>query len=321
MRQQADGSPALPFTIAIVALPLANPQVLRKSTFNCSAAVRSGAPRVLQLWHLASLDAPTVAVVWALAFAWALGVHLAPWVPLLLACGTFTVYVGDRLLDAHRAIRSQDLCALRERHFFHWCHRRSLIPVGCIAAATAVALIFDRMPAAVRDRNSVLAAATLVYFSGVHSTARLPVWLRRLALRKLVTKELLVGLLFTAGCIAPTIARVTFIGWPCCACFVLFAMLGWINCTAIESWESSRMPSRVRRRTLVLAIISIAASGMLAFVSWRLSALACSAAISALQLAMLDRKHATISPLTLRALADVVLLTPLIAVLVGALHG
>ena len=302
-------------------LPLANPQELRESTFNCSPPVSSTARRALQLWHLASLDAPAVAVVWALAFAWALGVHLAPWVPLLLACGTFTVYVGDRLLDAHRAIRSQDLSALRERHYFHWRHRRSLISIASATAAIAVALIVDRMPAAVRDRNSVLAAAALAYFSGVHSTARLPVWLRKLVSRKPVSKELLVGLLFTAGCVAPAVARVHLIAWPFCVCFVLFAMLAWINCSAIESWESSRIPSTVLPRTIVLGIAGFAASGFLASANWRLSALACSAALSALLLSLLDRKRTAISPLTLRALADLVLLTPILAVLFGALHA
>jgi hypothetical protein len=278
---------------------------------------------VLQLWHLASLDAPTVAVVWALAFAWAVGVHLATWVAPLLACGTWTVYVGDRLLDAYRAIRSQDLRALRERHYFHWRHRRSLIPAACITTAIAVALIVVRMPAGIRHRDSVLAAAALVYFSGVHSTARLPVWLRNLVSRKLVsrkfvTKELLVGLLFTAGSIAPAIARVHFVDWPLRACFAIFVLLAWANCSAIESWESSRMSLGVLRRTTVLALACFAASGALASVNWRLSALACSAGISALLLALLDRKRAAISPLTLRALADLALLTPLLAVLLGA---
>ena len=207
---------------------------------------------------------------------------------------------------------------MRDRHFFHWRHRRSLIPIACATAAIAIILIADRMPAAVRDRNSVLAAAALVYFSGVHSTARLPVWLRKLVSSKLLSKELIVGLLFTAGCIAPTIARVHFISWPFCVCFALFAMLAWINCSAIESWESSRLPSRVPLQTAVLAISAIAASGAMAFLNWRLSALACSAAISALLLSLLDRRRAAISPLTLRALADLVLLTPLVAVLLGA---
>jgi hypothetical protein len=308
-------SSALPFTITLVALPLANPRKLRDSTFPCSPALSSRALRALQLWHLASLDAPTVAVVWALAFAWAVGVYLAPWVPLLLACGTWTVYVGDRLLDARRAIRSQYFSALQERHYFHWRHRRSLIPIACATTAIAVALIVVRMPAAIRDRNSVLAAAALVYFSGVHSTARLPVWLR-----KLVSKEFLVGLLFTAGSIAPAIARVPAMEWPFRACFAIFVTLAWCNCSAIESWESSRMHSGVLPRTALLGIAAIAASGALAFLNWRLSALACSAGISALLLALLDRKQAEISRLTLRALADLVLLTPLVAVLAGSSH-
>ena len=306
-----------------MALPLANPPKLCESSFNCIPAVRSWVSCVLQLWHLASLDAPTVAVVWALAFAWAVGVRLATWVPLLLACGTWTVYVGDRLLDAYRAIRSEDLRALRERHYFHWRHRRSLIPTACITAAIAIALIAVRMPAGIRHRDSVLAAAALVYFSGVHLTARLPAWLRNLGSRKLVsqkliTKELLVGFLFTTGCIAPAIARVHIVDWPFRACFTIFVLLAWANCSAIESWESSRRSSGVLQRTTVLTIACVAAFGALAFVNWRMSALACSAGISALLLALLDRKRAVISPLTLRALADLALLTPLLAVLFGA---
>ena len=131
----------------------------------------------------------------------------------------------------------------------------------------------------------------------------------------------MVGLLFTAGCIAPTIARVHFMSWPFLACFVLFAMLAWINCSAIESWESSRSPSRIPVQAAALAITAITASGAIAFLNWRLAALACSAAVSALLLALLDRKRASLSPLTLRALADLVLLTPLVAVLLGAHHA
>jgi hypothetical protein len=253
-------------------------------------------------------------------------VHLASWILLLLACGAWTVYVGDRLLDARRAIRSGDHSGLRERHYFHWRHRRSLIPIACATAAISIALIVDRMPAAVRNRNSVLAAAALVYFSGVHSTARLPNWLRKLASRKfvsrkLVSKELLVGLLFTAGSIAPAVARLHLVSWPFRVCFAAFAMLASINCSAIASWESSRVPSSVRLRTTALAIACVVASGMMAFADWRMSALACSAAISAFLLSYLDRKRQSISPLTLRALADFVLLTPLLAVLLGTLHA
>jgi hypothetical protein len=301
-----------------VALPLANPQQLRENT-GTGSPIAGVASRALQLWHLTSLDAPAVAVVWAIAFAWATGVRLAPWAPLLLACGTWTVYVGDRLLDAHRAIRSQNLCALRERHYFHWRHRRSLIPLGCATAAIAAALIVGRMPAVVRDRNSILAAATLVYFSGVHSITHLPGWLRKLVSRRILSKEFLVGLLFTAGSVAPVIARVHVVDWPFCACFMIFALLAWTNCFAIETWESSRIQNGVMLRATTLGVVAIAVSVVFAHLNWRISALLFAAACSALLLALLARKRATVSPLTLRALADLVLLTPILAVLLGAL--
>jgi hypothetical protein len=303
-----------------VALPLASPQQLRENIFRGSSTVAM-ASRALQLWHLASLDAPAVAVVWAIAFAWAMGVRLAPWGPLLLACGTWTVYVGDRLLDAHRALRARNLCALRERHYFHWRHRRWFIPVACATATIAGALIVARMPAVVRDRNSVLAAATLVYFSGVHSISHLPGWLRKLVSRRIVPKEFLVGLLFTAGSVAPVIARVHVLDWPFCACFAIFALLAWTNCFAIESWESSRIQNGVMLRAATLGVVAVAVAVVFAFLNWRISALLCSAAASALLLSLLARKRAAVSPLTLRALADLVLLTPLLAVLLGDLSS
>ena len=159
-----------------MALPLANPLTQRENSCEHAPARWWRVPRALHLWHLCSLDAPTVAVVWTLAFSWAAGVHLNCWITLLIAVGTWTVYVGDRLLDAQRAIRSGYLDALRERHYFHWRHRRLLIPMACGTAAIAACLVACRMPVGVRSHDSVLAAAALIYFSGVHSSARLPRW-------------------------------------------------------------------------------------------------------------------------------------------------
>jgi hypothetical protein len=270
-------------------------------------------PRALHLWHLASLDAPTVAVAWTLAFAWAANVHLDSWVLLLLASGTWTVYVGDRLLDARRAIGSGRRDALRERHYFHWRHRRLLIPVACATAAIAANLVTRRMPVAVRSRDSIIATAALIYFSGVHSAARLPLWLRRL-----VSKELLVGLLFTAGCAAPTLSRSHSAQWPFFACLLIFVALAWLNCIAIECWESSENQNTVFLYAFVLAAAGVAASGALAITDPRAAALVCSATVSALLVCLLDRTRTRLSPLTLRMLADLVLMTPLIFVVLGA---
>ena len=301
-----------PFTIKSVAFPLAKLPTQRENAGACTRIRIWQALRALHLWHLASLDAPTVAVMWTLAFAWAVGVHLDGWVPLLIACGTWTVYVGDRLLDAQRAIRSGNLGALRERHYFHWRHRRVLIPMACATAAIATVLVAQCMPVAARNRDTALAAAALMYFSGVHTAARIPDWLRRLA-----SKESLVGLLFTAGCAAPALSRLHSSHGPIFACLALFVALAWVNCAAIESWESPHNQTAVFPRSLVVGIAAIAVSGALAFTDMRATALACSAAASALLLALLDRKRARVSPLTLRALADLVLLTPLVLVLLG----
>jgi hypothetical protein len=47
------------------------------------------APNLLRLWHLSSLDAPTVAAVWSLGFAKAAGVRLPEWGPVLLILVTW----------------------------------------------------------------------------------------------------------------------------------------------------------------------------------------------------------------------------------------
>src|ERR1700722_867772 len=58
------------------------------------------APRPVALWHLASLDAPSVAMAWSLAFAWAAHVSLSGRVLVVLALATWCAYVSDRILDA-----------------------------------------------------------------------------------------------------------------------------------------------------------------------------------------------------------------------------
>lgn len=272
----------------------------------------------MRLWHLASLDAPTVAVAWALAFAWAAGVRLPAWVPALLALGTWTVYVGDRLLDAHAGLRAGALHRLRERHFFHWRHRGILIPLAVATGAGAAAIILVLMPAGIRERNSVLAAAALAYFSGVHSRRRAPAWLA-----PLLSKEFLVGVLFTAGCALPTFTRMRLATrgaafWIMLAPVVFFAALAWLNCHAIERWESARDPSRAAR--IFTTSVLLGFMGLLlavAFAPWqpRAAALIAAGAASALLLAMLDRARLSLTPLALRAAADLVLLTPLLLVL------
>jgi hypothetical protein len=263
------------------------------------------APRPIRLWHLISLDAPTVALVWSLSFAWIARVQLPAWVPALLVLAVWAVYVADRLLDARTAIGSGTLSSLRERHLFHWRHRRVLLPLAILAAGAAGVLIIDLMPTAAKERNSLLAAASLVYFTRVHSRRRLP-----------FPKELLVGLLFTAGCVIPSWSRTTLPGTALLgalfvpACF--YALLAWLNCHAIDRWESgvqSRSP--VIFTALLVALIGIAAAALLMHSHPRSAALVAVGIAAAMLVAMLDGVRGRLTPVALRAAADLALLTPI----------
>jgi hypothetical protein len=273
-------------------------------------------PGALRLWHLASMDAPTVAVVWALAFAWAGGLRLPAWVPVLLALGTWTVYIGDRLLDARAGLRAGAEDRLRERHYFHWRQRKALIPFALATGGIAAAIILLRMPVAIRERNAALGAAALVYFSGVHAPCGR--WLQRLP------KELLVGVLFTAGCALPTLTRLRLMGrdWadlaPLLVAAAAFAALAWLNCHAIERWESDAagQASRVWKAAVMLALATMAMGVLLAGMGAHRSALLLlCAAGGALLTGGLDRMRGRLAPLALRTAADLVLLTPLVCLL------
>jgi hypothetical protein len=274
------------------------------------------APVPLRLWHLTSLDAPTVAVTWTLAFAWTAHIRLPLWVPIVLALSAWTVYIADRLLDAYRA-----KSPLRPRHLFHWKHRRIFLPIAIVAAVIALTLILYSMPESARARNSVLAAAALVYFTSVHSPWRLP---RSPAARPLhIPKELLVGILFTLACAVPTWARIPAHRTELIAPIFCFTALAWLNCHAIESWESAssipmpRFVSPFQLAAVLAGLTLLSAITAAALYQPRIAAMFATAGASATLLASLDHYRHRLAPIALRAAADLVLLTPLALIAIG----
>ena len=101
---------------------------------------------------------------------------------------------------------------------------------------------------------------------------------------------------------------------PLAAVSLFFALLAWLNCHAIDRWEAREQePSsflifpqaRLRAQAgLLLAVL-------LSYGQPRMAVLAAAGAVSALLLALLDRQRSRLTPLALRATADLVLLTPL----------
>jgi hypothetical protein len=271
--------------------------------------------RPLRFWHLASLDAPTVAVVWACAFARAAAVQLPPHVPLLLALVTWTLYVADRLLDAARAGKTPATNRLRQRHHFHWRHRWVLGPMAIAAAAVSAALIVTLMPPAFRERNSVLAAVAMVYFTRVHAGTPKTLPPFRLRVPALLrSKELWVGVLFTAGCALPTLGRMA-VGSPRLAglwlAVAFFALLAWLNCYAIDRWENAPGRAHLARTGTLLALLGLVFACAAAWLTAPAAvALLVAGSASAGLLAVLDRVRQRLSPLALRSAADLVLLAP-----------
>jgi hypothetical protein len=272
-------------------------------------------PWPLRLWHLASLDAPSVAVVWSLAFAHTANVHLPVWCPLLIAVATWSVYLGDRLLDAHFAISTGDLTYLRERHYFHWHHRRAMTPLAIAAAVIAGVILLALMPVVMRERGCVVGIAALAYFSGVHlpqgqATRRL----------RFISKEFLVGLLFTAGCALPSLSCLgetqshSTTRWPFVIVIVFFVLLGWLNCHAIERWESGGL-SHIREKAILIAVAGFFLAMFFHHFALTASAALVAGSTAAVLLGLLDHFRGRMTALTLRIAADLSLLTPVFLII------
>jgi hypothetical protein len=265
-----------------------------------------------------------------------------------MALAVWLLYATDRLLDARlldaRPLGSRPLDAwpdsathsmgsrtaglrdgLEARHLFHHRHRRAFLAGIAIAAVGVAALLPRLAPAAVR--LYLLEGALLVgWFLILHGTRgahRLP-------------KEIAVGVFFSAAIFIPTVARSPGLHLPLLPSAALFAALCSLNCLFIYAWEHGDRKLVAHRDQLAAARTAHATTH---FALAHLSALAVSVAIvgaallilgpmsfahsderlvpaacalSAILLLALDQNRRRLSPVALRAAADLALLTPLL---------
>lgn len=286
----------------------------------------------IHAWHLLSLDAPTVAALWAFAFARAFRLTLSPYAMPLLFAGTWLLYIADRILDGFRP----NPACLRERHLFYMRHRLAVtaiaVPVGVILAW----LIFFHMLPAARRADALIFGVVAAYFALVH--------LRGHEIERWFPKELIVAVIFASATAVPALVR---IAPPAAAdpsqdkfilllMSALFAALCWLNCVAIEKWEHPSHPMRrltiltpkpaaadrtarwgqhhLRRLSFLLALAAVLAAASLLPYNPQATALCIAAAASALLFIALDR--ARLSSFHLRIAADAALLTPLLALFI-----
>ena len=270
----------------------------------------------LDYWHLFSLDAPSVAAVWTIAVASAVGLHLSWTSPAAMFVAVWMLYAADRLLDARPLPGGQAPPNLEERHRFHHRHRRVFLVLIAIASCALVALLCTLDSRAMR-LYTLLATLLGVWFLIIHvrplpgdGTHRLP-------------KELAVGIFFPAAVFIPTVARLPQLRLDLLPIAFLLAATCSLNCLYLYAWEhpdprsgahwSTRWATNhLAALTWTIAALSFLYCLLSTSLLSPLSVLTGCVFTSSLLLLLLNRLRNRIHPLHLRALADLVLLTPLI---------
>jgi len=281
------------------------------------APARDHGIRKLWLWpNLLSLDAPLVAVLWQVLFVRCFHVAMGAAPAILLVASVWLIYAADRAMDAWRGERSS------ARHRFYQAHWRVFVPVWVTVLAVSAWLALTELPVALLLRGLLLLAAVVVYFFAVHGRKAAQGWraapgwaashgwkTRRGALPPAVmTKEGTVGLLFALGASLAAWTNVrTLVD---AAAIGLFFALCWINCAAIQKWESHSWNTAadwpVRSAAIGVALVAAALLWM------HRPVLGGAEMASACAFVWLDRSEHRLSPEALRVLADVALLSPVL---------
>jgi hypothetical protein len=183
-------------------------------------------------WNILSLDAPTVAAVWALLFAHASGVAVPAKTIAALALAVWLIYMVDRLLDGWG---SGDLRGLQTRHRFCAEHRGIVLGLAGGGVLTTLWLVLSGVTTAAMDAGLALSGVLAGYMVCIHF------W-RRIGgdpLSRLLPKEIAVGLLFAAGTSLPVWSTRETVTWHALASWLLFGGVCALNCVSIQCWESA----------------------------------------------------------------------------------
>jgi hypothetical protein len=269
------------------------------------------------LWHLLSLDAPTVAALWVWFIAAADHIRLPVSSIAAMFIAVWMLYAADRLLDT-RSLDSQSPQEqrLEARHYFHHRHRTAFL-AGILMASTTLAPLLLRLSTGAIHLYLILGGLLFGYFILIHAT--------RSAHR--FPKEIAVGIFFAAATFIPTVARQPSLRLPLLPSALLLATLCCLNCLFIYAWEhDSLRPSapdhpahastRFALRHLPLFATAIALAGtMLALFDHRAPwPIPSAISISAALLLVLHNRRRDMTALSLRAAADLVLLTPILLI-------
>ena len=264
----------------------------------------------LALWHLLSLDAPTVATLWTWFLARCTHTPLSPVVPIAMFLAVWLLYATDRLLDTRRTTQRQS-SAKREqlelRHVFHHSHRPAFTRIIQLVALALCPLIL-LLPRAILLRYLGLAALLILWFVLIHTLSKTH--------PQSLPKEFAVGPFFAAAVSIPSLSAIS---TPLLAAASLFALLCIQNCLYIHAWEHSSQPASahittqlgVRRLGVIAAICTSFALALIPTARETAPIFLAIALASALLFALHHTRN-SFDRTDLRAAADLVLLTPLL---------
>jgi uncharacterized membrane protein YfcA len=235
-----------------------------------------------------------------------------------MGLAVWMLYAGDRLLDTRGLTDAHPLAVhdLEARHLFHHRHRGSFL-AGTSVAGVALAALLPRLDPTAMRLYLILGALLVVWFLAVHATRKA----RRLP------KEIAVGLFFSAATFIPTVARAPaahqpFLRLELMPLAILFAALCSLNCLFIYAWEhdgSSIAYAQSPHATTRLAVAhlpALVAGAAIAGVAFTVSspgqvkAIPAACALASVLLLVLHRNRHRFSRTSLRAAADLALLTP-----------
>jgi hypothetical protein len=278
-----------------------------------STTSRSRYPPIIWL-SLLCLDAPIVAVTWQWIFAWSFGAHLNFSLRALLFLTAWLIYLADRFADT---IRLPAEAPISLRHRFCRKHMVAWWLAIVVIFFVGVALALRTLDLQILLLGGTLGALCLLYLFINQSLAGN--W------RPLPVKEKAIGILFAAGTTLAVVGQLPGLTISFGAGVILFAILCTLDCLSIAAWEReldvaqgkasfmTSVPIAARALNSIGYAIALAAIGCAIFWRFAFPLWLCLGA-SALLLVRLNRAERQ-PPDSRTALADLVLLTPLIVLL------
>jgi hypothetical protein len=272
------------------------------------------------LWlNLLCLDAPLVAVAWLWLFARTFRIPLQVGNCMALFLTAWLIYLADRFADS-TSLKPDFPGSLRQEFCLR--HREIWIATVLLVGGFDAYVIWRTTALETFLVGAVVGLLALTYLVMNHPLGL--VW------RSLPAKELAIGILFTAGIFVALLPAIPSLSMPFVTSALALAALCVLNCISIARWEreldeaqgkvsiATRHPGIARRAGSIsagLAVVSLT----IAIAHRPIAPLAASIGFSAILLTWLNSSRARLEGDERTALADLVLLTPILPLIAMAL--